>query len=111
MKPQHLTLDTLSDRRDLFQLLHRLPPRTRLDFLKSCCRAVPPPEGRPHRLPEPFVSPKLARNLDRAYRSDPEDQRVTSEIYLDLLTLANDHGLDLVATAVRLEALVRSLRL
>lgn len=109
MKPQFLTLDTLSDRRDLHGMLHRLPPHARLDFLKSCCQNVP--KTNKNRLPVPTVSAKLALNLDRAYRSDAEDIKVTNEIYMDIISLLNTWNLDAVATAVRLENLVRSLRL
>lgn len=54
---------------------------------------------------------KMATTLDRAYRSDEEDTRLTNEIYMDVLSLYSQYHLDPLKTAMELEGLVRRLRL
>ncbi len=102
-----LVLDTLSDRRDIYLLLHRLPPRTRFQFLEWCCKQVP--QGPGCHLPVPAIW-KMATTLDRAYRSEAESERLSNEVYVDLLTLFNQYALDPLKTATALEGLVRRLR-
>ncbi len=102
-----LILDTKEDRREVFHLLHRLPPRTRIAFLQWACKQVP--QGPGCHLPVPAIW-KMATTLDRAYRNDAEDVRLSSEVWLDLLSLYSTYGLDPLKTAMALESLVRRLR-
>ena len=107
MKPAYLTLDTLSDRREIHALLHRLPPQRRVAFLKWACTQVP--RNNENRLPEPAVW-KMAATVDMAGRCDRADLALSNEIYADLLSLAAQFQLDLVTVATSLERLVKALR-
>lgn len=102
--PPLLALDTLDDRRELHRLLELLHPRRRVAFLRHCCETVKPKakglEPRPARAMRPRVD--LAVRLGGEY-----DRRLATEIYLDLLGLAANYGLDLATAAVELESWVR----
>ncbi len=104
MTSQLLVLDDKDSRREVWHMLHRLSPRRRLAFLKFCCSQVPQGEGK---LPIPVVSAKMAQNLDRAYRNDSEDEKVTNEVYFDLLGLFQGWELDAMKTALTLREWVR----
>jgi hypothetical protein len=107
MKPEYLTLDDVDSRRQLHGLIHRLPPRERVAFLKWACTQVPK-DGKGH-LPEPAVW-KMRATLEQSHRCDRADLALTNEVYGDLLTLAVNFQLDLVKCALALEQLVRRLR-
>jgi hypothetical protein len=97
-----LTLDTLDDRRELWHLLHRLPPVERVRFVGFACQRV--------RAANDGQGPRPARYrelLDAARRCDHADRALTNAAYLDLLHLAANWKLDLGGAAVRLEALAR----
>lgn len=94
-----LLLDNLDDRREIWQLLHRLAPPRRVDFLRQCCAKVPPPR------PRPAVA-RMAARLLAARTCGVADRGITNEIYYDLLYLSVNHDLDLGAAAVELEAVV-----
>jgi hypothetical protein len=98
-----LQLDTLDDRREVHSLLARLPPRDRVRFLSECCSRVPQSKGK---LPVPVVT-HLRETIDRAYRCDRSDERLTNELYGDLLGLFNAWGLDVAATVRLLTEWVR----
>ncbi len=104
---QLLTLDTKEDRREVWHLLHRLPPKVRVRFLEWCCKQVP--QGPGCHLPVPAIW-KMATTLDRAYRSDEEDTRLTNEVFMDVVQLWSTYSLDPLKTAMALENLVRRLR-
>jgi len=97
-----LQLDTLDDRREMWHLLHRLPPRARVRFLAGQCAKV---RARDPRGNGPV--PGGSRHLAAAYREDGADYRLTNEVYADLLVLAAQWGLDLAAAAAELMAAVR----
>ena len=101
-KPSILTLDTLDDRRELHSLLHRLSPRRRVSFLAWCCRQVSGPNGT-----RPVASSRVGPTLEAAYRCSVADERLTNEMYGDVLALAAQWDLDLAAAARELEARVR----
>lgn len=96
----YLTLDTLDDRREVWRLLHRLPPADRLAVLEACCRSLARP-GRPCPVPVPEMARVMVPEAARCGRAD---DRLTNAIYLDLLNVAANFGLDLVAVARDLEA-------
>ncbi len=100
-----LLLDNLDDRREVWRLLHRLPPSERIGFLRSCCRRVSNRGRNP--TPDPLKYPVLVRD---ASRSDRDDERLTSEVYLDFWMLVFDYSLDHVSAARELEASVRRSR-
>ena len=102
-KPPILAIDTLDDRREVWHLLHRLPPARRVAFLADCCRRVPG-NARGHR---PTPSARMAPTVAAAARCDAADHRLTTLVYTDLLVLSSQWGLDLAAAAVRLEGWVR----
>lgn len=100
-KPPLLVLDTHDDRREIWHLLHRLPPPARVRFLAWCCSVVPGVRGnRP--LPQPM--PEMVRD---AMRCDRGDQRLTNSVYWDICVLSAQWGLDLRSAAGQLERLVR----
>lgn len=95
--------DTLMDRRDLWFLLHRLHPRKRLQFLDWCCRAA----SRPH-SPCPTPVPEMLTYGNDALRCDRGDDRFTAMIYVDLVAISNQYGLDLGKTMIALERFVKT---
>jgi hypothetical protein len=107
MKPEYLTLDTRSDRKEIHGLLARLPPEKRVAFLQWACRQVP--KTNDNKLPEPAVW-KMWATADLARRCDRADLALTNEVYADVMTLSMTWNLDLVKCVLVLEQLVRRLR-
>lgn len=105
-RPAYLQLNTLDDRREVHQLLARLPPRRRVDFLNWCCRQIRNPVGRTC----PHVSPRTLRLLPAARRDDEADQQLTNELFYDWWYLCAQHDLDQAAATQRLVELVRHQR-
>ncbi len=97
-----LTFDTLSDRRDLWTLLHRLHPRRRVAFLTAACRSVERP-GNPCPVPDPDFW-RLARDATHCERSS---EKLTTTVYTCLASISAQYDLDLMKAAVKLEELVR----
>lgn len=96
-----LECDTLDDRREIWALLHRLPPAARVRFLAWACSAVPGVRGnRP--LPQPM--PEMVREAMRCERGN---DRLTNSIYFDVLCLSAQWKLDLRYAAEQLEQLVK----
>ena len=106
MDSQLLVLDSADDRRELFALLSRLPPRDRVAFLRWCCSQVPRGRGR---LPAPSVH-GYGGQVALAMRSDAEDGKLTRMVFVDLTTLLGEWGLDALRTARELEKRVRAMR-
>ncbi|HYH66392.1 MAG TPA: hypothetical protein VD866_16990 [Urbifossiella sp.] len=100
-KPSLLVMDTLSDRRDIWHLLNRLPPKGRVQFVGWCADRITTNAGM---RPVPRYDREL---LDLAYRDNSADLRVTNAAYADLLNLSAQWGLDLAAASVELEQWVR----
>ena len=96
------TLDTLDDRREIWALLHRLSPRARVSAVAWACSRVRTPSGR-----QPVVSSRLAPTVRAAHACDRADDRLTNELYGDLLALAANWDLDLGAVAVELQRRAR----
>lgn len=99
-----LELDTLDDRREIWHLLHRLPPADRVRFLRYACASCVP--NRKGHLPAPCV--RLMRTtVADARRCDDGDRRFTNEVYADLIQVVSGWALDPVAVANRLVEWVR----
>jgi hypothetical protein len=102
---QRITLDDdLDSRREVWHLLHRLPPQARVLFLVDAaarCRA-----DAAGRLPAPLVW-KMQTTLDQARRCDRADERLTNEIYADLIVMWGNWNLDAMETTLRLVEWVR----
>jgi hypothetical protein len=108
VKSPLLVIDTLDDRREVWSLLHRLPPRERLCYLRWCCAQVSDPVT--GNGPTPLIAGETVR---MAYRCDRADTRLTNEVYGCYLSLVGQHSaisrrsLDPVVAAVELERVVR----
>jgi hypothetical protein len=102
MKAACLYLDTLDDRRELFALLHRLPPRRRVAYVEGLCRGLTIADGLRR-----GVSARTHALAELARRDDSADRRLTLDLYMDCWHLCVQYGLDLPAAAQALEALVR----
>lgn len=98
---QLLVLDDRDSRREVWHLLHRLPPRARVAFLAHCCTLVP--KGN---LPEPVVY-GMREKVRAAHHDERGDVRLTNDVYGSLLQLFNDFALDAARTAVTLEEWVK----
>lgn len=105
-KPSLLVLDTLDDRREIWSLLHRLSPRDRVRFLGWCCSQVAAPGST---RPTPSLL-RMGEVIGMADRCDRADDRLTNEVYGDVLVLASQWGLDLGRAAVVLERRARGRR-
>lgn len=101
-----IAIDSKEDRREVWHLLHRLPPADRVHFLVFACRQVPQGKGK---LPVPCVQ-HMQTTLEMAYRCDRADSRLTNECYGDILVLFAQWGLDALATACELVRWVRDPR-
>lgn len=107
MTSQIEVLDNGDDRKEVWSLLHRLPPPVRVEFLAHACGMAKPG---PHcRLPAP-VPNGFARLLAEARRCDRADEMLTNSVYADLLQLFHTWGVDAAKAAVTLEAWGRGRR-
>lgn len=97
-----LRYDTLDDRREAWHLLHRLPPRDRVAFLRWACTLA---TGKHGRRPDPVISRESVR---QAYRCDRADERLTNECYADYLALVAQWDLDQAAALAELVRWVRT---
>lgn len=101
MKPPILAFDTLDDRRELFWLLGKLPPRERVRFVGWCCSQIASPT-RPTPSLRNWPAVKAAERGEAG-----ADDRLTTTLYTDVLVLSSQWGLDLSRAAVELERWVR----
>lgn len=104
-KPAYLCLDTLDDRRQIHDLLGRLPPRQRIRFMRWCCAQATLPHSSAH----PGVSRKTVRLAQQAERDSSADERLALDCYFDVWRLASHYDFDLNAALERLVELVRAL--
>jgi hypothetical protein len=102
MKPTYFGVDSVDDRREIWHLLHRMPPVKRLRYLYRCCEAVR--DGLGNGL---FPLPSMNSMVDDAQRCDRGDERLTNAVYVDLLQLAANRNLDLAAVAIDLEGIAK----
>ena len=101
-KPKSLAWDNLDDRREVWRLLHRLPPVLRVQWLAWCCKQVESRYGP--------VAPKLhiyKPLVASAGKDDRPDEILTNEVFIDWWRLASQYGLDQIATAQRLVEVVK----
>ncbi len=97
-RPGHVVHDNLDDRREVFRLLRRLPPRERVAWLDWACRQAT--LGRS--AVRPFVNASTRRLAEQARHDTAADERLTLEIFFDLWHLD-------VSFRVDFEALLRGL--
>lgn len=102
-KPSILQIDNLDDRREVYFLLHRLPPDRRLAFMDWCCSRIVAPGGT---RPTPSRV-RMAETIAAAWKCSEADERLTGMLYGDFLLLGSQWALDLVAAALELEQWVR----
>ncbi len=90
-----LIQNTAGDRKEIRRMLTALSPMDRLRFLCECAVILNNPRAGASARNMPL---KEARRCDRA------DERVTDAIYMDILYMATQYGLDLDAVVNRLAA-------
>lgn len=103
-KPALLVMDNVSDRREMWHLLHRMPPRDRVRFLKWACGQVGGPGVRTR--PEPTYERSL---IDLAYRDDSADLRVTNLVYYDVWVLVGQWEADPIKLGIELDRRVKAI--
>lgn len=97
-----LAYDSLDDRRELVVLLNHLPPAARVGYLAWCCS-----HARNGSKLRPVPARSFAGMAAAARRCDRASDRLTTAVYLDVLTLAAQYGLDLTGAALALGHWVR----
>lgn len=102
MKNALLIVDTLSDRRDLWHMLHRIHPFRRLAFLRWCCATASRPGNN---CPAP--TPEMVGLARAAARADEHDLRYTNMIYLDLAAIGQQYDFDLGKAMITLDRWIR----
>lgn len=102
MKNTLLLVDNVSDRRDLWHMLHRIHPVRRLQFLRWCCVTASTPNA-----PCPTPTIEMASHTRDAIRADAYDERLTNMIYFDLAAIGQQYDFDLGKAMVVLERWVR----
>jgi hypothetical protein len=102
-KPASLCLDTLDDRRQIHDLLTRLPPQRRIAFIRWACGQA----TLPHSTTHPVVSRKTMRLARRAAVDSSADKALALECYFDLWTLAIQCRFDMDRALERLVEMVR----
>jgi hypothetical protein len=103
MKPTALLYDTRMDRVEIRDLLNRIPPRRRVEFLAWCCCQVKPLAG--GQLPKP--SRPTWEMAVAAERDDAASSALTMTIFVDLGMLAHQWDLDLDVATAKLVEVVR----
>jgi hypothetical protein len=103
MTPSILLLDTADDRREIWHLLHKLSPERRIGYLQRACAAVRARD----RYGNGPVPMGMAVRLDEARRCDRGNERLTNEVYADIIAMCNQYDLDIAKLAVDLEATVK----
>jgi hypothetical protein len=103
-KPSVVVMDTKDDRRELWSLLHRLPPGARVAFLMRCCSEV--------RKRDKYSNGPVATGFEEmvreAQRCDRGDDRLTNEVYGQMIILSSQWGLDLYRAGLELERRART---
>jgi hypothetical protein len=100
MTPSVLLTDNLDDRREIFHLLHRLPPRFRVLFVEWCCCQI---EGT-----RPTVNGLAMREtLHAARKCDVANERLTTMCYADMMVLGHQWCLDFGKATLELEQWVK----
>lgn len=79
-----LAVDTLDDRREIFHLLHRLPPASRIAFVNRVCKSVVLKGSATH----PGVGRSTFALAALAMRNDKANEALTTDLFFDLWHLA-----------------------
>lgn len=96
---QLATVETLDDRREIAHLLSRISPVRRVQFLRWCASlATLPGTSAGH----PIVRGYVGKVAD-ANRCERGDDRLTTCVYLDLLSMANQYRFDIGKAVLVLE--------
>lgn len=95
--------DTKDDRREVFQLLAKLPPSRRVEWLSRACKLALLPRTRT----SPHVSPKTMVRAKAAMGDDSLDAPLTTEIFFDFWTMAANYNLDVPKALEVLVGMVR----
>jgi hypothetical protein len=103
-KPRYLQFDTLDDRKEIHQLLRRLPPARRVKFLEWCCEKAILPNSTIH----PKVSAKTRSLAEAARWEDGADSRLSLAVYTDVWMLAAQYRFSIDDALKRLVEMVRS---
>jgi hypothetical protein len=108
-----IVYDNLDDRREIWHLLHKLSPKFRFQFLDRCCQLVFQIKlAQGVNIGEMRASELRMRDTIKASRKcDQADNRLTSEIYWDILSLASPWSVDLGIICKDLEQIVKRHRL
>lgn len=99
----NLFYDTLDDRREIYHLLHRLPPHKRIRFVDQCCHTAK--LGRHHSTIRVSHSSRLL--ADQARKCDRADQALTMDLYNDLWMLSTHYSFNLDNALSQLVRMVR----
>jgi hypothetical protein len=93
---QILSVDTLDDRREIHQLIRRLPPWKKLAFLSWACQTASLSPGSRTKPRPGFQTIELAKKAEARPGDDTLNERLSLEIYMDLwgLTSQWDFSLD-----------------
>lgn len=102
-KPGILIHDNLDDRREIYHLLARLPPKRRLGWLEWACRNATLGESKVR----PVVAAKTRQLADQARWDSSANTRLTMEVFFDLWMLSVNYRMDFESLLRRLEAVVR----
>lgn len=105
-KPAHVVHDNLDDRREIFCLLAKLPPRKRVSWLEWACRNAT--LGRSSI--QPVVSSKTRQLAEAARWDNSADERLSLEIFWDLWHLDVSFQVDFEQLLKHLERSVRRWR-
>lgn len=99
-----LSVDTRDDRREVHELLRKLPPARRVAFLDWCCG-----QSKMNKFKEPIVVARKTRRLAELARWDSSaDNALTVDVYLSLWSLAMQFALDLDKALAKLVEMVRA---
>ncbi len=99
-----ITIDTRDDRQQIYELIHRLPPKRRIEFLVWVCQQVP--QNEKGHLPVPVVT-GLQTTCEYAYRNEDANARLSREVYIDVLSLIVQFSVDDKIMACTLEKWVK----
>ena len=100
---QVLQYDNLDDRREIHQLLARLPPVERVRFDVWCCARA----SLPHFKHKPEVMAKTWRLAELARWDSSADERLTYEVWMDLWQISINYQFSLDVAVIELASRVR----
>lgn len=105
MGSETLLYDTRDDRRELWHLLHRVPPLWRICWLECCCqRVVLQGTTRNH----PVVSQRMQQITEEAYQEDRSDQALTNQVYYDFWILVHQWQLQPLEALLQAEQMAQA---